>query len=123
MTKNKVEEKNETDNVVEISKNENELKQPYLDEKELMQFKLFDAELTKNIMFVSNMTLQIQLEEANHQLKMNNLSKVRDDHIKEQNKNKETYENFMKQMTQKYGIESHLKVSVDPITGLLRSLS
>jgi len=123
MTKNKVEEKNETDNVVEISKNENELKQPYLDEKELMQFKLFDAELTKNIMFVSNMTLQIQLEEANHQLKMNNLSKVRDEHIKEQNKNKETYENFMKQMTQKYGIESHFKVSVDPVTGLLRSLA
>jgi len=69
------------------------------------------------------MTLQIQLEEANHQLKMNNLSKVRDEHIKEQNKNKEIYENFMKQMIKKYGIESHLKVSIDPVTGLLRSLS
>ena len=122
----------QSDNVVEMKDNGETDKRkeeekgaidlPHLDDKELQQFKLFDAEMTKRMLLVSNTTMAMKLEEAQHQNKVNQLMSIRNQQQEDADQYQKKYEEFNKCLTEKYRIRPDIKISIDTETGVIREL-
>lgn len=121
-TKNK---EAESDNVVEIKDNGETNKaaeMPHLSEKELQQFKLHDAEMTKRLLLIGNTNLTIRLENAEFNQKIATLNNLRDQQEEDSKMYQELYEEFNRTIMKKYGIKNDKKISIDTETGVIREL-
>ncbi|HEC72017.1 MAG: hypothetical protein ACTSW7_01155 [Candidatus Thorarchaeota archaeon] len=128
----KEEKKAQPDNVVEMKDNGETDKRkeeekgavdlPHLNEEELQQFKLFDAEMTKRMLLVGNTTLAMKLEEAQHQNKVSQLMTMRNQQQEDSEQYQRKYEEFNKGLTGKYRIRPDVKISIDTETGVIREL-
>jgi len=95
---------------------------PHLTEEELQQFKLFDAEMTKRMLLVSNTTMAMKLEDAQHQNKVNQLMSIRNQQQEDADKYQKEYEAFNKGLTEKYRLRPDVKISIDTETGVIREV-
>ena len=116
------------DNVVEINdRKENDENQfpelPHLTGIELLEFKLYESEMSKRIVLVGHSNLAINLENAEHIIRINKLVTIRDSQQTDMNEYRKRYEDFNKELAEKYGIKDHHKMTIDDQTGLLRDLS
>lgn len=129
---NKQDQNKQPDNVTkikdngEIDKRKEEEKEalnlPHLTEEELMQFRLFDAEMTKRLLLLGNTNLSMRLEEAQHAQKMGTLVALRDRQQEDANAYQKKYEEFNKKLTEKYRLKPDKKISIDTETGVIKEL-
>lgn len=117
----------QSNNVVKIKDNGDTDKKEvvnwsYLTEKELQQFKLFDAEMSKRLLLLGNTNLSIRLEQSEFNLRLTTLNALRDQQEEEKNRYQKLYEEFNKTIAKKYNIKNDKKISIDTETGLLRDL-
>ena len=117
----------QSNNVVKIKDNGDTDKKEvvnwsYLAEKELQQFKLFDAEMSKRLLLLGNTNLSIRLEQSEFNLRLTTLNALRDQQEEEKNRYQKLYEEFNKTIAKKYNIKNDKKISIDTETGLLRDL-